>query len=101
MVEAGLIKQLEGLGWKVKFDGHHQFEEIEAADDLPIGILKNPRLVSRVTESVARVVGNHVAKRELPVTLGGDHSLVCMYIFLLSIVGLTLSYRHLGRFLEL
>lgn len=75
MVEAGLINQLEGLGWKVKFDGHHQFEDIKAADDPPIGILKNPRLVSRVTKSVARVVGDHIAKRELPVTLGGDHSL--------------------------
>lgn len=75
MVEAGLINQLEGLGWKVKFDGHHQFEDIKVADDPPIGILKNPRLVSRVTKSVARVVGDHIAKRELPVTLGGDHSL--------------------------
>jgi arginase len=84
MIEAGLIKQLEGLGWKVKFDGHHQFEEIKAADDPPIGILKNPRLVSRVTESVAKVVGGHAAKRELPVTLGGDHSLVCISIFVVD-----------------
>ncbi|KAF8163424.1 arginase [Crassisporium funariophilum] len=75
LVEAGLVGQLEGLGWKVKFDGHHQFEEINAASDPPIGILKNPRLVSRVTESIAKVVGGHAAKGELPVTLGGDHSL--------------------------
>jgi len=64
------------LGWRVKFDGHHQFEEINASTDPPIGILKNPRLVSRVTKSVAEVVGEHVVKGELPVTLGGDHSLV-------------------------
>lgn len=76
LVEAGLIKQIENLGWKVKFDGHHQFEGINAADDPPIGILKNPRLVSCVTQSVAQVVAGHVAKGELPVTLGGDHSLV-------------------------
>jgi len=75
LVEAGIVKDLEGLGWKVKFDGHHQFEEISAASDPPIGILKNPRLVSRVTQSVAKVVGDHAAKGELPVTLGGDHSL--------------------------
>ncbi|TFK42467.1 arginase [Crucibulum laeve] len=75
LVEAGLVQQLEELGWKVKFDGHHQFEEINTTDDPPIGILKNPRLVSRVTESVAKVVGDHVKKGELPVTLGGDHSL--------------------------
>ncbi|KAH9483948.1 Arginase [Psilocybe cubensis] len=75
LVEAGLIGQLENLGWKVVFDGHHQFEEINALHDPPIGILKNPRLVSRVTQSVAQVVGEHAAKGQLPVTLGGDHSL--------------------------
>jgi len=75
LVKAGLIGQLQELGWKVKFDGHHQFEDINTATDPPIGILKNPRLVSRVTRSVAEVVGEHVAKGELPITLGGDHSL--------------------------
>ncbi|KAF8651454.1 hypothetical protein AX16_004753 [Volvariella volvacea WC 439] len=75
LVEAGLIDQLTELGWKVKFDGHHQFEEIEAKSDPPIGKLKNPRLVSRVTESVAAVVASHVNNGELAVTLGGDHSL--------------------------
>ena len=76
LVEAGLIEQLSGLGWQVKFDGHHQFEDINAVADPPIGKLKNPRLVSRVCESVAKVVGEHVKAGELPVTLGGDHSLV-------------------------
>ncbi|KAF4576626.1 Arginase [Pleurotus pulmonarius] len=85
LVEAGLVDQLKGLGWEVKFDGHHQFEEISAqyandpdtglVRDPPIGLLKNPRLVSSVTESVAQAVGSHCAKGELPVTLGGDHSL--------------------------
>ncbi|KAG5221226.1 Arginase, catabolizes arginine to ornithine and urea [Salix suchowensis] len=44
LVEAGLVDQLKGLGWDVKFDGHHQFEEISAqyANDPPIGLLKNP-----------------------------------------------------------
>jgi len=75
LVEAGLIQQLEDLGWKVNFNGHHQFEEINAVNDPPIGILKNPRLVSRVTQSVSRVVGGHSKKGELAITLGGDHSL--------------------------
>ncbi|GLB34797.1 putative arginase family protein [Lyophyllum shimeji] len=75
MVEAGLIDQLTDLGWSVKFHGHHQFEEVNAVSDPPIGILKNPRLVSRVNEAVAQVVGDHARKGELPVTLGGDHSL--------------------------
>jgi arginase len=101
MVEAGLVRQLEGLGWQVKFDGHHQFEEIKTADDPPIGILKNPRLVSRVTQSVAKVVGDHIARGELPVTLGGDHSLVRPCNPLLLVVRFTLSFRRLERFPEL
>lgn len=79
LLKAGLISQLEGLGWKVNYDGSHQYESIAAANDPPIGILKNPRLVSRVTQSVANVVGQHIANGELPVTLGGDHSLVCAW----------------------
>ncbi|KAG6833663.1 hypothetical protein H0H87_002859 [Tephrocybe sp. NHM501043] len=75
LVEAGLIDQISELGWKVKFDGHHQFEEVDAINDPPIGILKNPRLVSRVNEAVAQVVGEHARNGELSITLGGDHSL--------------------------
>lgn len=76
MVEAGLIDQLSGLGWKVHFDGHHQFEEIDAENDMPIGKLKNPRFVSRVCKAVAGAVGDHARNGHLPLTLGGDHSLV-------------------------
>ncbi|KIL69858.1 hypothetical protein M378DRAFT_709389 [Amanita muscaria Koide BX008] len=75
LVRAGLIEQLERLGWNVRFDGHHQFEEFQALNDPPIGILKNPRLVSGVTKELARVIANHVKNGRLPVTLGGDHSL--------------------------
>lgn len=88
LVKAGLVQQLESLGWAVKFDGHHQFEDIAAAvgEDAPIGILKNPRLVSRVTEAVSKAVGAHAAKGELPLTLGGDHSLA------MGTISGTLSY---------
>jgi len=75
LVEAGLEQQLTGLGWNVKFDGHHQFEDVDAQNDTPVGILKRPRLVSRVCEAVAKVVGDHALNGELPLTLGGDHSL--------------------------
>jgi len=75
LVQAGLVDQLKELGWKVTFDGHHQFEENNNLDDPPIGKLKNPRTVSRVTRSVARVVSGHAKNGTLPVTLGGDHSL--------------------------
>jgi arginase len=75
MVNAGLVDQLRGLGWVVEFDGHHQFEDISAEIDPPIGGIKNPRLVSKVTQAVAQVVGDHATKGSLPLTLGGDHSL--------------------------
>lgn len=75
LVQAGLPEQLAELGWKVQFDGHHQFEEIDTQNDPPIGKLKNPRLVSRVSQAVAQVVGGHAKKGVLPLTLGGDHSL--------------------------
>jgi len=75
LVDNGLPGQLEKLGWKVKFDGHHQFEEISSQDDPPIGKLLNPRYVSKVCKAVAESVGGHAKEGRLPVTLGGDHSL--------------------------
>ncbi|KAH7107606.1 Ureohydrolase [Auriculariales sp. MPI-PUGE-AT-0066] len=75
LVEAGLIDQLRELGWDVAFDGHHQFESLSGIHDPPIGNLKNPRLVSRVCQSVADVVTRHCENGQLPVVLGGDHSL--------------------------
>ncbi|KAF5315775.1 hypothetical protein D9611_004812 [Ephemerocybe angulata] len=92
IVEAGIVQQLEGLGWKVKFDGHHEFEDINSSltSDPPIGLLKNPRLVSRVTEAVAKVVGGHAQNGELPVTIGGDHSLAMANIRMLALFGLML-----------
>ena len=78
LVNAGLADQLRELGWKVQFDGHHQFEEISALNDPPIGPLKNPRLVSKVTEAVSKTVSAHAKSGQLPVTLGGDHSLVSL-----------------------
>jgi len=75
IVNAGLIDQLNALGWKVDFGGHHQFEDISANGDPPIGKLKNPRLVSRVTKAVAETVGGHAKNGKLALTLGGDHSL--------------------------
>jgi len=77
LIEAGLEQQLRDLGWQVQFDGHHQFEEISEENDPPIGKMKNPRFVSRVCGAVAGVVSGHARRGQLPVVLGGDHSLVC------------------------
>ncbi|KAF9649012.1 Ureohydrolase [Thelephora ganbajun] len=75
MVEAGLEQQLRDLGWEVRFDGHHQFEQISEENDPPIGKMKNPRFVSQVCKAVASVVSDHARRGQLPVVLGGDHSL--------------------------
>jgi len=75
LVNAGLVDQLKKLGWNVIFDGHQQFDSVSATSDPPIGKLKNPRLVSKVTQSVAEVVGGYARQGFLPLTLGGDHSL--------------------------
>lgn len=82
MVEAGLENQLKELGWDVQFDGHHQFEEITEANDQPIGKMKNPRFVSHVCREVSGVVSGHARKGQLPVVLGGDHSLVRICAFI-------------------
>lgn len=75
LVEAGIIDQISTLGWKVHFDGHHQFEDIAVEHDPPRGIVKRPRLVSKICESVSQAVGKHIQNGALPLTLGGDHSL--------------------------
>lgn len=78
LVEAGLVNQLEELGWKVQFEGHQHFEDVNAeiAKDTDIGVMKNPRTVSEVCNRVAKLVSETAQKGSMPLTLGGDHSLV-------------------------
>jgi len=80
LVEAGLVDQLKALDWTVKFEGHHLFEDISVEHDHPIGIAKRPRLVSSVTKAVSSTVGGHVKAGHLPLTIGGDHSLVSFLV---------------------
>ena len=101
LVEAGLEQQLKDLGWRVQFDGHHQFEEISEENDPPIGKMKNPRFVSRVCKAVAGVVSNHARRGQLPVVLGGDHSLVCIHAYACAFyLGLLTSPRQWARSVE-
>jgi arginase len=78
LVEAGLIGQLEELGWKVNFQGHQQFEDINThvKEDADIGKMKQPRTVSEVCKRVAKTVEDASRNGSIPLTLGGDHSLV-------------------------
>lgn len=50
---------------------------VQRAEDPDIGRMKKPRLVSAVCERVGKQVGDIAKKGWLPLTLGGDHSLVC------------------------
>jgi arginase family enzyme len=58
-------------------DPRSSFEPSLPGGDADIGMMKKPRLVSEVNKQLAGRVGEVVKKGWLPVTLGGDHSLVC------------------------
>lgn len=77
LVQAGICKQLQSLGWNVEFNGHHSFDHLNEgiASDTDIGNMKLPRTVSAVTKQVAATVESHAKQGKLPLTLGGDHSL--------------------------
>jgi len=49
---------------------------VQRTEDPDIGRMKKPRLVSAVCERVGEKVGDIAKKGWLPLTLGGDHSLV-------------------------
>ncbi len=51
---------------------------VQRLPDPDIGRMKRPRLVSAVNERVAQQVGGFAGKGWLPLTLGGDHSLVSL-----------------------
>jgi arginase len=81
LVEAGLLAQLHSLGWHVNFnaEGVEQVRAIALDDndtDADIGKIKRPRAVSAVNERVSEDVARIIQKGHLPLTLGGDHSLV-------------------------
>jgi len=76
MLDYGLISQVKELGWEVHFDGKlHKVAANKLEHDPDIGVLKNPRQVSKVTQTVANQVENHAKQGRFALTLGGDHSL--------------------------
>lgn len=77
LISGGLLKQIEKLDWKVKYDEpmSDSFLRLSRTEDPDIGMMINPRTVSKVTKEVARLVGASAHAGELPLTLGGDHSL--------------------------
>lgn len=69
------------------------FEDISVQNDPPIDVVKRPRLVSNVTKAVAETVGGHVRAGQLPLTIGGDHSLVRQLLWM-AIVDSSGVTRH-------
>lgn len=85
LIDAGLPDQLSKLGWNVDYDPSVFFADVPymlgpdgnaGKEDAPIGIMKKPRLVSEVCRRVADKVAGVAGEGQLPLTLGGDHSLV-------------------------
>jgi arginase len=59
--------------------------------------MKNAQLVSDVCQRLAEVVGTHAGRGELPVTIGGDHSLVRLCLHHLLGFGADLCPRNARR----
>lgn len=81
MIKAGLPAQLEKLGWTVEHNPELEAEIAELTtktdeEDQPIGKLRKPVSVSAVNERLADDVARVASQGKLPLTLGGDHSLV-------------------------
>ncbi|KAI9293099.1 Ureohydrolase [Neoconidiobolus thromboides FSU 785] len=76
LLEAGLVQQIQELGYNVEFDGKiHNFEEIRPQSDPDVGVAKNPRFVGAVAEQVNLKVAEELKKGHFALTLGGDHSI--------------------------
>ena len=90
LIDAGLPSQLSQLGWNVDYDPELFFRDVPymldgtgkaKQSDPDIGIMKKPRLVSEVCRLVADKVASVADQGALPLTLGGDHSLVSQLSF--------------------
>lgn len=78
MLKQGLRQDLEGLGWKMSVEhplANEDYEARKLADKSDVyGIIKKPKLVGEATERIYESVKKVVQRGEMPVTLGGDHS---------------------------
>lgn len=100
LIQAGLPSQLTSLGWSVSYDPSEDPREAVAPPlpegDAPIGRMKNPRLVSEVNRKLMGRVGDAVGKGWLPVTLGGDHSLVSYSVWSDVLLWTKLTVQGMG-----
>jgi arginase len=93
MLQAGLLDQLESLGWAVncpeQLQNYEQFQPDENDDTHPV--VKNVKYVSKVTEAVREKIKKVCKKGHLALTLGGDHS-----IGMATVSGACAVYPNLG-----
>jgi arginase len=93
MIKAGLIEQLEGLGWQVncpdQLPNYEQFQQEDEDNSHPV--VKNIKYVSKVAEAVRDKIKKVCKKGHLALTLGGDHS-----IGMATVSGATAVYPNLG-----
>ena len=73
LLDHGLIKEIEQLGWTPEFTGHLDLPT--PASDEPIGHIKNPRHVANTAKTVYEEVSSAAKKGAFPLTIGGDHSI--------------------------
>ncbi|MGO4889686.1 arginase [Anaerobacillus sp. MEB173] len=88
---AGLIEQIESLGYSVKDNGDIQIDRSSVNEDARHENLKNFREVVRVSEELQKAINRIHNEGSFPLVLGGDHS-----ISIGSIAGLAKFYENLG-----
>ncbi|KAL6875169.1 hypothetical protein J3F83DRAFT_730148 [Trichoderma novae-zelandiae] len=77
LIESGLLTQIQQeLGYKLYGDETVKFyHDLTPASDPDFRGMKNPLLVSAVTQKIASETYEHSSKGRLTLTLGGDHSI--------------------------
>jgi arginase len=73
LVERGLLSQLSELGWNVHYEGPAEFDDIPYINPNQPGA-SNGREV--LPDPDMEIIRDHAMEGRLPLTLGGDHSLV-------------------------
>ena len=93
LIKAGILDQLERLGWKVNCpDSLPIYEDLQPLEeDKSHPILKNVQYVSKVAAKVQKLIKKTLNAKNFVLTLGGDHSIG------MATVSATLSeYPELG-----
>ncbi|KAH8799781.1 arginase [Xylogone sp. PMI_703] len=77
LIKSGLLEHLNSkLGYEIHFnDAAHSYEDFVPVFDSDEGGMKNPLMVSAVTQKLSKQVFEHAKEGRFVLTLGGDHSI--------------------------